>query len=264
MLVNYNVEISNSELEKFNWGAFLFNIIWAAANGALKTVFPYFLLIVIFIALGFSVYGIGYSLCGQLIGVIPTLLIMLYIGKRGNEWAWYGSRKWENTNKYIEIQKLWGFFSPLGLIILYLISLLMCVVIKSVFIIPYFNVKINMLSKNAEAVNKKCVEKIVSNSHLDINSTTEDVVNYLVSSGAYKSASPDSVMAESNDPYYTVIKVYKNGKCTLGWKNCYLTYILKKPENFNNFDSMGSSNYEKVIMKTYFDSNGASSSVKVK
>ncbi len=99
----------NKELEHFNWGAFFLGWIWAIFNGAWGDIWVIFILQVIFFILA------------HFLGVIFILLsfaLEIYIGIKGNEWAYYGTKKWNNLEHFRKTQRKWVGISIVASIIL--------------------------------------------------------------------------------------------------------------------------------------------------
>lgn len=89
----------NAELEHFNWGAFFLGWIWAIFNGAWRDIWPVFLIQVLF-------FIVGQFFLGFVFGIL-ILLLEIYIGKKGNEWAYYGTKKWKNLEHFRKVQRNW-------------------------------------------------------------------------------------------------------------------------------------------------------------
>ena len=89
----------NAELEHFNWGAFFLGWIWAIFNGAWRDIWPVFLIQVLF-------FIVGQFFLGFVFGIL-FLLLEIYIGKKGNEWAYYGTKKWKNLEHFRKVQRNW-------------------------------------------------------------------------------------------------------------------------------------------------------------
>ena len=90
-----------TELNKFNWGAFCFGWIWALCNGAWNDYFPTLLIMIAAVAISKI----------PLIGPVFRLLcpaITVYIGTKGNEWAYNGTKKWKSFENFVETQRKWG------------------------------------------------------------------------------------------------------------------------------------------------------------
>lgn len=94
--LQYQIE---EELHKFNWGAFFLNFVWASFNGAWKEFWPSFVVMCILFLLS------GIPLIGLLFGLL-NILMAVYVGRHGNEWAWYG-KKWESLAK-LHLYKKFG------------------------------------------------------------------------------------------------------------------------------------------------------------
>ena len=87
-----------SELQGWNWGAFLLTWIW----------------------------GIGNRVWWALLALIPIpivgLAMAIILGLKGNEWAWQ-SKKWESIERFRRTQRIWMYWgiaaliAPIGLII---------------------------------------------------------------------------------------------------------------------------------------------------
>ena len=99
----------NAELEHFNWGAFFLGWIWAIFNGAWGDIWVIFILQVLF------------SILANFLGPIFLLLFLaleIYIGIKGNEWAYYGTKKWKNLEHFRKTQRNWVGISIVASIIL--------------------------------------------------------------------------------------------------------------------------------------------------
>jgi len=69
-----------AELDKFNWGAFLLSWIWSIGNGVW---------------------------IGLLALVSPiSLIMMIILGFKGNEWAWK-AKKWDSVEHFKTVQAKW-------------------------------------------------------------------------------------------------------------------------------------------------------------
>lgn len=85
---NLNQEYINKNIyQKFNWGAFGFSIIWGIFHKQWITL--------IILPISFITYG-GYI----------NLLLSIFFGIKGNEWAW-NSKKWESPEKFHASQRIW-------------------------------------------------------------------------------------------------------------------------------------------------------------
>lgn len=82
------------ELNKWNWGAFFLNWIWAIGN---KT-------------------WIG------LLAISPISVIMyIILGIKGNEWAWQ-NRKFESVEQFKKVQKAWSIWGLIIFLVLIIIE----------------------------------------------------------------------------------------------------------------------------------------------
>ena len=115
---NKDLELEK-ELKKFNWGAAYFGLIWALLNGCFKKWFLNTLVVTIivvviglaimflptFFAPGFSIVA-GF-LSGLIVPILMLLVIFIYVGLKGNRWAWEGD-KYTDIKQFQKIQKRWG------------------------------------------------------------------------------------------------------------------------------------------------------------
>lgn len=81
---------NESDLSKFNWGAFMFSWIWGVCNGVY---WPLVIILVNFIPYVGQVIGFG---------------ICLYLGIKGNELAWKSDKQWPSFESFMETQKKWS------------------------------------------------------------------------------------------------------------------------------------------------------------
>lgn len=94
------IEDINSEIKCFNWGAFFIGWIWAIFNGAWKNVWPIFLIQVIcFVLANFFLSFLFFLI---------IFVLEVYIGFKGNEWSYYGTKKWKNLEHFTEVQRIWA------------------------------------------------------------------------------------------------------------------------------------------------------------
>jgi hypothetical protein len=80
----------NSELNKWNWGAFFFNWIWGVSNGVYWPL--------IFIVVNFIPY----------VGGIISLIICILLGINGNQMAWKAKQGTTTFDSFIKTQKKWS------------------------------------------------------------------------------------------------------------------------------------------------------------
>jgi len=228
----------DEELSKFNWGAFFLTFIWAVPNGAWKDFWPTFLIMILFSLLA------QIPLLG-LIFVILNICLAIYVGKKGNEWAWYGSKKWETLETFISVQKTWGALSPVVFVALCIVVPMAISIITFILVMP----QAGAIMSQAETINKTAVSQIVkAPEYKDFNNGV-DISNYLISKNLYKKFflvdNPTGVLADKKGPYTAVLTFEKKGDCTLTKKNCFVLYSVKTPDKID------------PVMKTYFDDNGS-------
>ncbi len=105
-----NIPEYPSIIDKWNWGAFCFSWVWALFNGL------YWPLIIV--VLNFIPY----------IGVILSICICFYLGKRGNMLAWMvAERKGLTVKHYIDVQKKWNIAGVLFFPLIVCFVILLCI-----------------------------------------------------------------------------------------------------------------------------------------
>lgn len=104
----------NTEIEHFNWAAFFLGWVWAIFNGAFKDILPILVIQILFAVIGQFFLGIIFS--------ILFFLLQIYVGKKGNEWAYYGTKKWKNLEHFRKVQRNWVLWAIIGGIILNILS----------------------------------------------------------------------------------------------------------------------------------------------
>lgn len=107
-----------AELKKFNWGAFGWGFIWVICNGTWKYYWPFFLIIVILGTLSLII-----SFLKPIVSIL-ILLLSIYIGLKGNEWAYNGNIKWKTFEEFISIQKIW----TLTYFCLFIVTLILAII----------------------------------------------------------------------------------------------------------------------------------------
>ena len=99
-----------SEIEKFNWGAFLLNWIWGIMHKKYITL-------------------LYFPAC--IIPIIGPLAISIWFGVQGNKWAW-NSKTWNSVQEFNENQqnwvRIWIILSILGLILLIKIMIFLSII----------------------------------------------------------------------------------------------------------------------------------------
>ena len=98
---HYYQQIVTQELGRFNWGAFGFTWFWALFNGVTLDFWKAF-----GIALAFGV-GVGFSIHSPL-SSLAYLLFSMYVGFKGNEFAWFRNNDWGSIDKFNDYQKKWA------------------------------------------------------------------------------------------------------------------------------------------------------------
>lgn len=102
---NYDLEVEK-ELKHFNWGAFFLNWIWGIGN---KSYLPF----LVFIPFGII----------PILGPIINLCLVIWIGMKGNEWAWK-NKHWNSLEHFRRVQRSWtkwaliiqGIFMVVGIV----------------------------------------------------------------------------------------------------------------------------------------------------
>lgn len=203
---NAEREQLKNELNKFNWGAFGFGWIWAIFNGAWNDYFPT-LLIMIAAAVISKI---------PLIGPVFRLIcpgIAIYVGTKGNEWAYNGTKKWSSIEKFQEVQKKWA--------IAFAVYFVFCFVIGVCFAV--YMIKFN---KPEQKVCRSHIEDIVNAPDFAKFNSGKDIAQYLVETEPQKYSlygdDKDSVMV--GNKYGYLLKFFKYGECSLDKYNCYVTF----------------------------------------
>ena len=230
----------DEELSKFNWGAFFLNIFWAIPNGAWKSFWPTFLIMCILYLLT------AIPLIGLLFGIL-VLVLAIYIGKKGNEWAWYG-KQWESLETFSKVQKNWAIASPFVAIILSFVIPLCITIVAALVSQPFAK---NVIYQ-AKTVNSTAISSLVKAPEYKKMSSGEDIAEYFVNNKTYNryfTIEGNSVVADKQGPYYAVLTFVKeDGECSLEGKNCYVIYNIKTSKRLS------------PVEKTYFDDNGLTKS----
>lgn len=97
--------------KRFNWGAFWLNWIWGIGNNTWIT-----------LLLGWIVIPICMII--PLVGPFIGLGICIWMGIKGNEWAWK-NKYWESLEHFENVQRNWAIFSN---IFVFIILPILCVV----------------------------------------------------------------------------------------------------------------------------------------
>ena len=91
--------------KKFNIAAFLMTLLWSGPNKA----WPGFLAAVPILLWRLDVIP-------ESVAAIPGLMISIWAGMYGNEWAWR-YRRWESTERFIRVQRRWA-WAAVGITVL--------------------------------------------------------------------------------------------------------------------------------------------------
>ena len=79
------------ELQRFNWGAFLFTWIWGIGNNSY---------------IAFLIFPIGLFAIIPFVGWIFPFAFSIWLGSNGNELAWK-NKQWRDAKHFNEVQELW-------------------------------------------------------------------------------------------------------------------------------------------------------------
>lgn len=223
------------EIKKFNWGAFFLTWIWGIGNRSYLTFFA------------FLAYFIAYTL-NSLGVILPVCLAFnIYCGIMGNSWAWK-NKTWESTDYFNRIQKRWAMGGVLFFIITRLLTiLLMFLFFIAVFYLLYPTGHINKPAdwaiagkKGATSFVKYSVETTLDGTNMSKIENSNELARE-IASGLDVKSSGNTVFLSSNGNL--VLKVYKDGICSLEKKNCSV-----------RLDSLSRGNYVKNF-KFYIDEN---------
>lgn len=128
--VQINQEVNNSgqgkialiprEGKRFNWGGFFFTWIWGLANNSYITLISLGLAVISFLVPFFvgiftgisgdsASMGVGFVLIFilNLIFGIAGIVLRIWFGVKGNEWAWQNKR-WQSIAHFNSVQKIWA------------------------------------------------------------------------------------------------------------------------------------------------------------
>lgn len=190
-----------------------------------------------------------------LVGIVFLILILclaIYMGKKGNEWAWYGTKKWKNLEHFTSVQKMWGAVGPFAWFVIYFIALPIVVsLVTAIIVFP----DAGKIITQAETISQSAVKQIVSAPEYKNFENGEDISKYLVEKNIYKKFymyhDLTAVMADKKGMFTAILTFKKDGKCKLADKNCYVIYSVKTPKKLD------------PVMKTYFNDKGKTVSEKL-
>jgi len=248
--------LTNIELRKFNWGAAGLNFIWGIFNGSFLNCLSSFMVIVFFIGL------ILLTVENKISAVLIYVFYVIYLGVRGNKWAWE-HHKWDNLQRFSIVQQRWNIAGLIAFGIFYLIptiSFLCIYLIVGDAIFEAFD-KLKIQDKDTTAV-----ELFLSDANVTSAANSDALIDYLVnkksevSQNKYIQFDRNTVRVESSifapedektDTLYTFKKV---PLCKIKDKNCYIVSYRYVNGNITPiskiyFDSVGRYKYVKIVTK---------------
>lgn len=236
----YNVEEKDTEeidigkeLKKFNFGAFALGPVWAIFNGALASYGLWFILSIICITLLKHIPFFGFIFI-----VIGGIGIPVYVGLKGNEWAWYG-KKWDDIKAFNKTQINWATGGAIVFVI--------CIISIFVAIYGIMNTGVKMIKEEGGVLkftHQFTIKLLVkSPDWLNSKSGEEFVIKSLKTDPTLKRFNADTVIVNSSKGEKIIMTFYKDGDCDLEKKNCYIMSYCPDHES-------------DIAVKTYFDKNG--------
>lgn len=96
------------ELKGWNWGAFFLPFAWGPFNR---------------VWVGLSVLIVVFLPIPWLLGLLIYSPMALFVGLRGNEWAWR-ARKWESVDHFRKVQGLWTKWGTIGFAVFAVLTVL--------------------------------------------------------------------------------------------------------------------------------------------
>ena len=112
-----NVEVPDSVVNHFNWGAFLLTWIWGIGNKSYITLWY-------FVALLFSII--------PMVGSFIPFGVGIWFGVKGNEWAWK-NKHFESVEKFHEYQKKWAIWGVISFVLAIILMGLMLSFVSVIF-----------------------------------------------------------------------------------------------------------------------------------
>ncbi len=210
------------ELKRFNWGAFCLNWIWGACNGVFDkfiVCFVLWLLLMILIVFYINMYLVMLAFAGFVTAAI-------YCGMNGNLWA-YEAKKVTDFQKFIKVQKNWAKAAAIVLIIIVLF------VIASIVYVSYIVSSVFSPSGRGELMLKPLIKTLVKQEKYSTLKTGSDVAAFLLSAQNEDSKNfvpygATGIKYEKNSAkgrnMAIVFTFYKEEKCSIEEKNCYVYY----------------------------------------
>lgn len=208
------------ELKRFNWGAFCLNWIWGACNGVFDkfiVCFVLWLLFMILIVFNMSLAELAFA------GFVAAAI---YSGMKANLWV-YEAKKVTDFQKFIKVQKNWAKAAVIVLIIIVLF------VIASIVYVSYIVLSVFSPSGRGELMLKPLIKTLVKQETYSTLKTGSDVAAFLLS--VQNEDSKNFVPYGATGIKYEkksakgknraiVFTFYKEEKCSVEEKNCYVYY----------------------------------------
>ena len=265
------------ELRKFNWGAFIFGVIWGIFNKAFKITF--LLSLILFFTIGVCIWilmsnvisGNTSNFLPYIVSIvilaITMIFIPVYIGTSGNRWAWEG-KKWDSIEHFTHVQKNWAIAALICWLAFYILPVVGSILLFGTSMLVMLN-QLGSIDGEASITGINQVvpeENLVINSFLSENNfvnarSAGDMAEFIVSGyidpdgRKYLFYNSTSVVLRDDEGFEPVKKVYsfnkQKGLCNLEKKNCSVSYYEIGAEGVA------------PVSKTYFDSTGATKIVKL-
>lgn len=212
------------EIKKFNWGAFFLTWIWGIGNSSYLTLFA------------FLAYAIAYTLNSSGIILPVCLAFSIYCGIMGNQWAWK-NKTWESTDYFNRVQKRWAIGGVLFFIITRILTLLFIfLLLTAAFYLLYPAGHINKPAdwaiagkKGVSSFVKYSIENTLDGTNMSKIENSNELAHE-IASGLDTKSSGNTVFLSSNGNL--ILKVYKDGVCSLEKKNCSVQLDSLKRENY--------------------------------
>ena len=202
------------EIKKFNWGAFFLTWIWGLGNESYLTFFV------------FLVYGVSYISNAMGLFLPLCLAFNIFCGIKGNEWAWR-NKNWKDTQAFNQTQERWALGGALFFIIARALGILLVVLfIALIFLLIYpmgnmskFEDWVTVGKKGVHTFTKYSVESTLDGTNMSKINNSNELAREIASGFNTKSIG-NVVYVSSNGRI--ILKVYKDGECSLEKKNCHV------------------------------------------
>lgn len=234
----YYQKLVTQELGKFNWGAFGLTWVWGLFNEVSSDFWKVF-----FITQFAGIAG-GFFV-GPLSGLV-SLAGSIYIGMKGNEWAWFGHKNWGTIDHFSEVQKKWA----IGFLVYFLFSgPLMFAAMLGIGGLASKEIMQDMPIEYTETA----IERLVLAPEYKDLKTSQDIAKYYSEHAGEECESPklleDGVTVSCNyvdEDMNLLMKFNKLEVCSLDKYSCNVIVTIKNR------------NKNKIIpvKKLYFDDNG--------